>query len=65
VPSCLLEPAWVEFCALIGGDSPQFDPGHPLGCHRRKVPGRVVFEHIVAALACIFRDLGLVAWRCC
>ncbi len=27
-----------------------FDPGHPLGCHRRRVPGRVVFEHVVAAL---------------
>ena len=50
VPSCLLEPAWVEFCALIGGDRPEFDPGHPLGCHRRRVPGRVVFEHVVAAL---------------
>ena len=50
VPSCLLEPAWVGFCALIGGDRPEFDPGHPLGCHRRRVPGRVVFEHVVAAL---------------
>ena len=50
VPSCLLEPAWVEFCALSGGDRPQFHPGHPLGCHRRRVPGRVVFEHVVAAL---------------
>ena len=50
VPSSLLEPAWVEFCAATGGDRPQFDPGHPLGCHRRRVPGRVVFEHVVAAL---------------
>ena len=54
VPSCLLEPAWVEFCALLderrGGKAPQFHPGHPLGCHRRQVPGRVVFEHVVAAL---------------
>jgi hypothetical protein len=50
VPSCLLEPAWVEFCALAGGEPPQFHPGHPLGCHRRRVPGRVVFEHVVAAL---------------
>lgn len=23
---------------------------HPLGCHRRRVPDRVVFEHVVAAL---------------
>ena len=37
VPSCLLEPIWGEFCALIGGERPPFDPGHPLGCHRRRV----------------------------
>ena len=50
VPSCLLEPTWAEFSALLGGEPPEFDPGHPLGCHRRRVPGRVVFEHVVAAL---------------
>ena len=27
-----------------------FDPAHPLGCHRRRVRDRVVFEHVVAAL---------------
>ena len=50
VPSCLLEPIWVEFCALTGGERPPFHPAHPLGCHRRRVPDRVVFEHVVAAL---------------
>jgi len=50
VPSCLLEPIWVEFCALLGGERPDFDPAHPLGCHRRRVSDRVVFEHVVAAL---------------
>ena len=50
VPSCLLEPIWVEFCALLGRERPGFDPSHPLGCHRRRVPDRVVFEHVVAAL---------------
>jgi hypothetical protein len=50
VPSCLLEPIWVEFRALIGGERPRFDPAHPLGCHRRRVPDRVVFEHVVQAL---------------
>jgi hypothetical protein len=50
VPSCLLEPIWVEFFVLIGGERPQFDPGHPLGCHRRRIPDRVVFEHVVDAL---------------
>jgi hypothetical protein len=50
VPSCLLEPVWVEFRTLLGGERPDFDPAHPLGCHRRRVPDRVVFEHVVAAL---------------
>jgi hypothetical protein len=50
VPSSLLEPAWAGFCVLIGGDRPEFHPGHPLGCHRRRVSGRLVFEHVVAAL---------------
>jgi hypothetical protein len=50
VPSCLLEPIWGEFRALLGAERPPFDPAHPLGCHRRRVPDRVVFEHVVAAL---------------
>ena len=50
VPSCLLEPLWGEFAALLGQERPEFDPGHPLGCHRRRIPDRVVFEHVIAAL---------------
>jgi DDE family transposase len=50
IPSCLLEPVWAEFFVLIGGERPEFDPGHPLGCHRRRIPDRVVFEHVVDAL---------------
>lgn len=50
VPSCLLEPVWVEFRELTGGERPQFHPGHPLGCHRRRIPDRVVFEHVIDAL---------------
>jgi hypothetical protein len=50
MPSCLLEPIWVEFGALTGGERPRFDPGHPLGCHRPRISDRVVFEHVVAAL---------------
>ena len=33
-----------------GGEPPEFDPSHPLGCHRRRVPDRVVFEHVVSSL---------------
>lgn len=54
VPSCLLEPIWVEFHAVLnqarGGEPAQFAASHPLGCHRRRIGDRVVFEHIVAAL---------------
>jgi hypothetical protein len=44
-----LEPVWVEFAALLP-DRPEFHPEHPLGCHRRRIGDRVVFEHLVAAL---------------
>jgi hypothetical protein len=46
-----MEPLWVEFAALIGAeDRPEFTPTHPWGCHRRRIPDRVVFEHVIAAL---------------
>ena len=32
------------------GGEPPFASSHPLGCHRRRVPDRTVFEHIVLAL---------------
>lgn len=49
LPSCLLEPAWDQFRALLP-DRAEFDPSHPLGCHRRRIPDRVVFDHVVQAL---------------
>ena len=51
LPASLIEPLWVEFAALIGAnDRPEFSPSHPWGCHRRRIPDRVVFEHVLAAL---------------
>src|SRR5215218_2880833 len=49
LPSCLLEPIWVEFAALLP-QRPTFHPDHPLSCHRRRIPDRVIFDYIVAAL---------------
>lgn len=49
MPSSLLDPVWVQFEALLPARG-EFHPGHPLGCHRRRIPDRVVFEHVVAAL---------------
>jgi transposase len=51
VPSSLLEPIWVEFAGAVGTDErPEFNPSHPLGCHRRRIPDRTVFEHLLDAL---------------
>jgi hypothetical protein len=51
LPAALIEPLWVEFAALIGADQrPEFSPTHPWGCHRRRIPDRVVFDHVIAAL---------------
>jgi hypothetical protein len=54
VPSCLLEPIWAEFHAVLnearGGEPPAFGPGHPWGCHRRRIGDRVVFGHVIDAL---------------
>src|SRR3989442_15255703 len=49
IPSSLLEPVWVEFDALLPARG-EFHPDHPLGCHRRRIPARVEFEHLVDAL---------------
>lgn len=48
-PVCLLEPIWEQFCVLLPS-YPAVDPTHPLGCHRRRIPDRVVFEQVVASL---------------
>ena len=51
MPACLIEPLWGEFADLIGAErQPEFSANHPWGCHRRRVPDRVVFDHVIAAL---------------
>ena len=49
LPVCLLEPLWDQFSALLP-ERPVVSPTHPLGCHRHRIPDRVVFEHVIAAL---------------
>jgi hypothetical protein len=51
LPASLIEPFWVEFAVLIRShEYPEFVATHPWGCHRRRVPDRVVFDHLIAAL---------------
>jgi len=42
----LIEPIWQQFSALL----PEHETDHPLGCHRLRVPERVVFEKLVQVL---------------
>ncbi len=51
LPASLIEPLWVELAALIGTEQrPEYDPTHPLGCHRHRVDDRAVFDCVIAAL---------------
>ncbi|TMR88918.1 IS5 family transposase, partial [Nonomuraea basaltis] len=49
LPSWLAEPLWVQFEALLPA-RPVYDPAHPLGCHRRRIPDRVVFDKLLQVL---------------
>jgi hypothetical protein len=42
----LIEPLWEQFAALL----PERKTDHPLGCHRPRIPDRVVFEKLVEVL---------------
>lgn len=46
LPSSVIEPLWCQFAALL----PPIIDSHPLGCHRRRVSDRVVFDKLVARL---------------
>ena len=49
LPVCLVDPLWEQFAALLPA-RPLVAPSHPLGCHRRRISERVVFDHVIAAL---------------
>jgi transposase len=54
LPTYLIEPIWEQFSALL----PARKVDHPLGCHRARIPERVVFEKLVAVLV-----FGCAYWR--
>ena len=56
VPSCILDPLREQFLALL---PPRVDR-HPLGCHRRHIDDRLVFDKLVEALVfgCGYERLG-------
>lgn len=49
LPSWLTEPLWNQFAALVP-ERPDYDPVHPLGCHRRRISDRIVFDKLLQPL---------------
>ena len=49
IPSWLLEPLWDQFAALLP-PRPVYVPSHPLGCHRRRIGDRIIFEKLIQVL---------------
>ena len=56
LPSSILEPLWVQFAALL----PTRQVHHPLGCHRPRVPDRVIFDKLIQVLVfgCGYRRIA-------
>ena len=54
VPSSIIEPVWDQFATLL----PPREVTHPLGCHRPRIPDRVVFDKLVQVLV-----FGCAYWR--
>ena len=49
LPSSVIEPLWDQFAALLP-PRPRYALSHPLGCHRPRVPDRVVFDKLIQVL---------------
>ncbi|MFD7446188.1 IS5 family transposase [Streptomyces sp. NPDC059909] len=49
LPSWLTEPLWDQFVALLP-EWPEFHPDHPLGCHRRRISDRIIFDKMLQLL---------------
>jgi transposase len=56
LPSSVLEPLWVQVAALL----PTRHVHHPLGCHRPRIPDRIVFDKLIQVLGfgCGYRRIA-------
>ena len=56
LPSSILEPLWVQVSALL----PARQDMHPLGCHRHRIPDRLVFDKLIQVLVfgCGYRRIA-------
>ncbi|WP_432922452.1 IS5 family transposase [Microbispora sp. CA-135349] len=48
-PSWLTEPLWDQFAVLLP-ERPEYHPDHPLGCHRRRISDRIIFDKMLQLL---------------
>ena len=46
LPQYIIEPIWGQFRALL----PKRKADHPLGCHKPRIPDRVIFEKLLQIL---------------
>jgi transposase len=46
LPSSVIDPIWDQFAALL----PEREVAHPLGCHRPRIPDRIVFDKLIQVL---------------
>jgi transposase len=53
----IIEPIWQQFEALLPSGE---EANHPLGCHRPRIPDRIVFEKLVQVLVfgCAYRRIA-------
>jgi transposase len=56
LPSSILEALWVQVSALL----PARQVHHPLGCHRQRIPDRVIFDKLIQVLVfgCGYRRIA-------
>jgi len=56
IPSCIQEPLWDQFTALL----PTRQVHHPLGCHRQRIADRIVFDKLIQVLVfgCGYRRIA-------
>jgi transposase len=56
LPPSVLEPLWVQVAALL----PTRQVHHPLGCHRPRIPDRIVFDKLIQVLVfgCGYRRIA-------
>jgi hypothetical protein len=56
IPPCIQEPRWDQVTALMQSSQVH----HPLGCHRQRIPDRVVFDKLIQLLVfgCGYRRIA-------